>query len=62
MSDYACTKCNRITSKKECPVCGNKKVTEKWKGTLLIFDSKNSELAKKGEINFPGKYGIEVKK
>ena len=61
VSEYACKKCNRILSKKECPVCGSKEVSEKWKGVLVVFDSNKSELAKKAEINFSGKYAIEVK-
>jgi DNA-directed RNA polymerase subunit E" len=61
MNEYACKSCKRLVSKKECPVCGGKEVTDKWKGLILVFDSNKSELAKKAQINFPGKYAIEVK-
>ena len=61
MSEMACRNCKRITTKKECPICGSKELSDKWKGTLIVFDSNNSELAKKAGINAPGKYAIEVK-
>ena len=61
MAEFACKKCKRILEKKECPVCGSKDVSEKWKGFFVIFDSNNSEIAKKAGITFRGKYAIEVK-
>lgn len=61
MTEYVCENCKRIITKKECPVCGGKKVSDKWKGTLVIFDSKRSQFAKESNIDFPGKYAIEVK-
>lgn len=61
MTEYACENCKRIVTKKECPVCGSKKVSDKWKGVLVIFDSKKSKFAEESNIDFPGKYAIEVK-
>jgi len=61
MPEYACKNCKRITTKKVCPVCGSKELSEKWKGLLIVFDSEKSEIAKKAGINFKGKYAIEVK-
>ena len=61
MTEYVCRKCKRILEKKECPVCGSKDVSEKWKGLLVVFDSNKSEIAKKAGINFKGRYAVEVK-
>ena len=61
MPEYACKNCKRITTKKECPICGSKELSEKWKGLIIIFDSERSEIAKKAGIKFKGRYAIEVK-
>jgi DNA-directed RNA polymerase subunit E" len=56
----ACRVCNRIIEEgNECAVCGSKDLTRSWKGIVVIWDVE-SEIAKKLNINAPGKYAIQV--
>ncbi|MBD3312330.1 DNA-directed RNA polymerase subunit E'' [archaeon] len=59
MVQKACPKCKRIVEGKECPVCKNSKLSNRWYGLLVILD-KDSELAKEMDME-PGKYALKVK-
>ena len=58
---YACKKCKRLIKTKKCSICNTTDVTDKWKGSLTIFDTEKSEIAKKMEITFAGSYALKVK-
>lgn len=56
-----CKKCKRIWENLEvCPDC-NEKLTQSWKGVLIVINPETSELAKKLNITKPGKYAIVVR-
>ncbi len=56
----ACLKCKYLTEEDECPICGSP-TSENWTGLLIIIDPKKSEIAKKINIDFKGKFAITVK-
>jgi len=57
----ACKKCRRIYEDlKVCPEC-NEKLSENWKGIIIVVDVQTSEIAKKLNITKPGKYALIVK-
>ncbi len=57
----ACKKCRKIYDElKTCPEC-NEKLSENWKGVIIVVDPENSEIAKKLNITKPGKYALIVK-
>jgi DNA-directed RNA polymerase subunit E" len=58
---YACKRCKRLIKTKKCSKCNTTDVTEKWKGSVTIFDPDKSEIAQKMEITFPGSYALKVK-
>ncbi len=57
----ACKKCKRIYENLEiCQEC-NEKLSQSWKGVIIVSDPENSELAKKLGIKKDGKYAILVR-
>ncbi len=57
----ACKKCKRIYENVDvCTEC-NEKLTQSFKGVVIVVDAENSEIAKKLKINKPGKYAIIVR-
>lgn len=61
MTETACKQCKRIIKGKECPMCKTKNVSSKWKGMVIIIDPDKSEIAKKIEVTFTGKYALKVR-
>ncbi|MBI5158716.1 hypothetical protein HY992_01210 [Candidatus Micrarchaeota archaeon] len=61
MVEKACKNCRFITEESTCKNCGGTELTEKWNSYVLVFDAKNSELAKKLDAKMPGKYAIKIK-
>jgi DNA-directed RNA polymerase subunit E" len=59
--DYACKKCNRIVSKKECPYCQDAMTSKNWKGMAIILNSTKSAIAKKLNIESNGVYALRVR-
>lgn len=59
MSDQACKTCKRLVEGKECAVCKSKELTRNWKGVLIVYDA-DSELAKNGGQEIPGKYAMHI--
>ena len=45
-----------------CPVCKEANLTTNWKGFVVIFDTENSDIAKKMGINVPGTYALRLSK
>ncbi|MEM2173589.1 MAG: transcription elongation factor subunit Spt4, partial [Candidatus Pacearchaeota archaeon] len=51
-----CKKCKQVFENLEvCPECGEK-LTQSWKGLLIVVDPEQSEIAKKLNIKKEGKY------
>ncbi len=62
MSEQACRNCKRIVEdSSECPVCKNNDLSDNWSGTVVVYDSEDSEIAEKLGVSTPGKYAIRVK-
>ncbi|PSH01587.1 MAG: DNA-directed RNA polymerase subunit E'' [Nanohaloarchaea archaeon QH_8_44_6] len=62
MAEKACKQCNRIVEDAtECPVCKNNDLSESWSGLVVIYDSEDSEIAERLEIQTPGKYAIRTR-
>lgn len=60
----ACKKCgyiiDDIENPQECPICQNKKFTTFWKGSIIVTDPENSEVAKKLNLEQKGKYALRI--
>ncbi|MHA1821643.1 MAG: transcription elongation factor subunit Spt4 [Promethearchaeota archaeon] len=59
--ERACRNCHLITRKPKCPQCGTYNLSENFSGIVIIFDAKNSEIAKAMNIKRPGKYALRVR-
>ena len=64
---FACGECNRILpdpEKKNDPVqcmsCPNAPVTTDWQGYVIIMNPERSEIAKRLNVDRPGKYALKV--
>ncbi|MEM5811581.1 MAG: transcription elongation factor subunit Spt4 [Candidatus Aenigmatarchaeota archaeon] len=55
----ACRNCKFLTDEKKCPNCGSLSLSSMWKGVAIIINIE-SELAKKLNIQKPGKYAVYV--
>lgn len=58
--EKACRKCKFLSTGPTCPVCGGTEFTEKWSGTIYIFDL-SSEIAKKLGLSAIGRYAVKIK-
>jgi RNA polymerase subunit RPABC4/transcription elongation factor Spt4 len=54
-----CKDCGALTAEKVCPICSSKNLADKYKGTVVIFDSENSEVAKRLKIEKSGTYALK---
>jgi len=57
----ACRKCRRLvpSDADKCPRCGSTDLSRDWSGMVLII-SKESEVAKRLEIEEEGRYALKV--
>jgi len=63
VKEQACKKCGYIVEDQnttECPICQNKKFTTFWKGSVIVNDPENSEVAKKLNITQKGRYALRI--
>lgn len=56
----ACIKCKRLTPKSKCPYHPEAKLSDSWKGEIVVLDPEKSEIAKKLNIERPGKYALRL--
>ena len=56
----ACTHCNLLTDKQQCPECKNP-TSSNWSGLLIITDPDDSRIAKELNIEIPGEYCLRVR-
>lgn len=54
-----CKECGRLTDEKECPYCGSRQLLDKYKGNVIVFNAKESEVAKKLNIKDNGNYALK---
>ncbi|MDR0439115.1 MAG: DNA-directed RNA polymerase, subunit E'' [Methanocalculaceae archaeon] len=59
----ACRTCHKVleTDKTVCPECQGNALTTEWFGYLVIIDSHNSDVAKKMNIKYNGRYALKVR-
>lgn len=58
----ACRMCHRIVEEGNvCPVCSSSDLSNEWQGYVIIIDPSRSNIAKKLNIDTPGKYAIKVR-
>jgi DNA-directed RNA polymerase subunit E" len=60
MVKQACKICKLLTTGPRCPRHPDAKLTESWKGRIIILDPNTSEIAKKMGITEKGEYAIRV--
>lgn len=61
MSEKACRNCHAIVNVTVCPICKGTSLSDDWSGYAIILDPKNSTIAKRLNINQPGKYALKVR-
>lgn len=59
----ACRNCHKVleADKMVCPECQGNALTPEWFGYLVIIDAKRSDVAKKMNIDFNGRYALKVR-
>ncbi|RLE71469.1 MAG: DNA-binding protein [Thermoprotei archaeon] len=59
----ACRRCKMLVPPKvdSCPNCGSHDFSTDWVGMIIIEDVERSVLAKKLNIEKPGKYALKVR-
>ena len=59
----SCRTCHKILEpdKTICPECQGNALTSEWVGYLVIIDSKHSDIAKKMNVEYNGRYAIKVR-
>lgn len=61
MTRKVCKKCKILTEEAKCPICEGNQFSETWKGSIIIINPENSEIAKKLKITKAGTYAIKIK-
>lgn len=61
MVEQACRNCHMLTTANICPNCKKTELSSDWAGELIIFDPKNSAMAKKISITKSGRYALRVR-
>jgi len=57
----ACKDCRTIfSSGTKCPNCGSERLTDSFKGKIIVIKPEESEIAKNLKINRKGKFAIKV--
>jgi DNA-directed RNA polymerase subunit E" len=59
--EKACRDCHAITTEDECSVCGSHDVSTDYLGYVIVMDPETSIIAKKMQIDRPGKYALKVR-
>jgi len=55
-----CKKCKIFVEEAICPICKSTEFTETWKGRVVIFNPKESVIAKKLKITKEGIYAVKT--
>lgn len=61
MSEKACVTCHLITKENTCPKCKSSSLSDDFSGLVIIFDPKNSAIAKVMNIKEKGLYALKVR-
>ena len=59
IKDKVCSNCGHLTTEDKCEKCGSNIFLDKYKGKVIVFDSKRSEIAQKLNITSNGKFAMK---
>ena len=58
----ACRDCHLIIEEGDkCPACHGTNLSKEWNGFVVVTDVQHSVVAKKMQIDQPGKYALKVR-
>ncbi|MHB8604209.1 MAG: transcription elongation factor subunit Spt4 [Thermoplasmatota archaeon] len=57
----ACRDCHFVTEADVCPSCKSTNLSKDFLGMTVVMDAKRSIIAKKMNIDAPGKYALKVR-
>lgn len=60
-SKKVCKNCRIFVEGAKCSLCGGSDFSTTWAGVAVIVDPAKSEVAKKMEVELPGKYALKVR-
>ncbi len=61
MSEKACRNCRLLTRSNVCIDCKMANTTDDWTGLAIIIEPLKSEIAKKMDVDKPGRYALRVR-
>jgi DNA-directed RNA polymerase subunit E" len=61
MSEKACPTCHFITKENVCPKCRSTSLSDDFSGLVIMFDPKDSTIAKAMNIKEKGRYALKVR-
>lgn len=56
-----CRTCRLMVDGNHCPICNGNDFTTTWSGVAVIYDPKDSEIAKAMGIEVKGKFALRVR-
>ncbi|MDD4255281.1 MAG: DNA-directed RNA polymerase, subunit E'' [Methanofollis sp.] len=56
-----CRDCHKVVEGESCVTCGSTNLTEDWTGYLIIIDPEGSEIARRMNLEMPGRYALKVR-
>lgn len=59
MAKLMCTKCKRLVTTSACPLHKDAKLSDSWKGRMIIIEPKNSEIARIAKISEAGEFALK---
>jgi DNA-directed RNA polymerase subunit E" len=61
LSEKACRNCHAVVEGNVCPICKGSSLSNDWSGYVIVLDPPNSAIAKRLNIDQPGKYALKVR-
>ncbi|MHB1868199.1 MAG: transcription elongation factor subunit Spt4 [Nitrososphaerales archaeon] len=58
--EFACRKCQTLTTGKICQNCHSTELTPDWSGLIVVVDPEKSTVSKTLNITKPGRYALKV--
>jgi DNA-directed RNA polymerase subunit E" len=56
-----CRECHAVVEGDACVKCATANLSTDWSGYLVVIDPRHSEVAKKVNIEFAGRYALKVR-
>ncbi|MHB8567050.1 MAG: transcription elongation factor subunit Spt4 [Nitrososphaerales archaeon] len=58
--EFACRKCQTLTTGKICQNCHSTELTPDWSGLIVVVNPEKSTVSKTLTITKPGRYALKV--